>query len=192
MHAMPDEGLDFATPLAWSNWLSENQDAREVWVIYWKKGSGKPSINWQEAVVEALCWGWIDGVRKSVDEARFKQRFTPRRAGSAWSVINCAHAERLILEGRMQEAGLAAINVAKANGRWAAAYAGGMGKAEIPADFLAALQAGPEAARKAWEALDSKNRYAIYYRVTTAKKPVTRARKVTEYVGMLARGEKLI
>ncbi len=192
MRAMPDEGRDFATPLAWSTWLSENQDAREVWVIYWKKGSGKPSINWQEAVVEALCWGWIDGVRKSVDEARFKQRFTPRRAGSAWSAINCAHAERLILEGRMQEPGLAAINVAKANGRWAAAYAGGMGKAEIPADFLAALQAGPEAARKAWEELDSKNRYAIYYRVTTAKKPETRARKVTEYVDLLARGEKLM
>jgi uncharacterized protein YdeI (YjbR/CyaY-like superfamily) len=117
------DGLAFATPTDWHGWLAANHDsATEVWVMYWKKGSGQPSINWEQAVVEALCWGWIDGIRKSVDDQRFKQRFTPRRKGSIWSKINCAHVLRLTAEGRMQPPGLRAVEVAKANGQWDRAY----------------------------------------------------------------------
>lgn len=189
---MEPEALEFATPQAWNDWLRTHQDATEVWVMYWKKGSGVPSIDWQQAVVEALCWGWIDGVRKTVDATRFKQRFTPRKPNSAWSDINKAHVERLTAEGRMQAPGLAAVAVAKAKGRWDQGYSGSMAKAEIPSDFLAALDAGPPTARQAWDSLDARNRFAIYYRVTTAKRPETRARKITEFVAMLGRGERLI
>ena len=188
---MADEALEFPTPQAWNDWLAAHQDATEVWVMYWKKGTGVASIDWQQAVVEALCWGWIDGVRKAVDAARFKQRFTPRKPGSAWSEINKAHVARLIAEARMQAPGLAAVAVARANGRWDQGYSGGMARAEIPPDFLAALEAAPQAARLAWEGMNARNRFAIYYRVTTAKRAETRARKIAEFVAMLARGERL-
>ncbi len=191
MAPMADEALEFPTPQAWNDWLAAHQDATEVWVMYWKKGTGVASIDWQQAVVEALCWGWIDGVRKAVDAARFKQRFTPRKPGSAWSEINKAHVARLIAEARMQAPGLAAVAVARANGRWEQGYSGGMAKAEIPPDFLAALEAGPPSARLAWENMNARNRFAIYYRVTTAKRAETRARKIAEFVAMLARGERL-
>ncbi len=182
--------IAFATPQDWGGWLAENHASQsEVWVLYWKKSSGVASIDWQQAVVEALCWGWIDGIRKGVDDQRFIQRFTPRRARSIWSKINCAHVERLSAEGRMQAAGLAAVATAKANGQWDLAYAGGMAKTEVPADFLAAME-GPVAA--AWAALDTRNRFAMCYRITTAKRPETRAKRIAEYIGLLARGEKLV
>ncbi len=191
MGIMDREAVEFASAQAWNDWLAAHQDASEVWVMYWKKGSGTASIDWQEAVVEALCWGWIDGVRKGVDGARFKQRFTPRRAGSTWSQINKAHVERLTAEGRMRAPGLAAVAAAKANGRWDASYSGGMAKAELPAELAEALAAGPEAARTAWAGLDARNRFAIYHRVTLAKRAQTRVRKAGEYVAMLARGERI-
>ena len=181
--------LAFATPAAWHDWLAENHaTASEVWILYHKKGSGVASIDWQQAVVEALAWGWIDGVRKTQSETKWIQRFTPRKAGSAWSQINRAHAERLMAEGRMQAAGLAAVEVAQANGRWDATYSGGKG-ADLPADFLAALAAGPQAARDHFATLDAKGRYAIYYRLTTAKRPETRAKRLAEFLARLEQGK---
>jgi uncharacterized protein YdeI (YjbR/CyaY-like superfamily) len=184
------DGLPFATPSDWHGWLAANHDsATEVWVLYWRKASRQPSINWQEAVVEALCWGWIDGIRKSVDDQRFKQRFTPRRKGSIWSQINCAHAERLISEGRMQPPGLRAVEMAKANGQWDRAYGGGMASTEVPAELRNALAASPEATR-AWEVLDAKTRYAMCFRVQMPKRADTRLRKADEMMDLLVRSER--
>ena len=154
-----------------------------------KKGSGVPSITWEQAVIEALAHGWIDGVKKSVSETQWMQRFTPRKPGSAWSQKNITHAEKLIGEGRMTPAGLAQVAAAKASGRWDTAYSGGKG-AELPQDFLDAVAINPQALT-ALNTLNAKNRYAIYYRLTTAKRPETRAKKVAEFVAMLARGERL-
>ncbi len=184
-----DDTLTFATPADWYAWLAEHHaSAPEVWITYWKKASGQPSIDWQQAVVEALCWGWIDGIRKTVDDRRFKQRFTPRRPGSIWSRINRTHAERLIAEGRMQPPGLRAVEIARANGQWDKAYAGGMAKMETPPELLAALAS--TGAQAAWDALDARNRYAICHRILTAKRPETRARKAADFVAMLVRGDK--
>lgn len=187
----PDDGLTFATSAEWGNWLAAHHaDTPEVWITYWKKSSGCASIDWQQAVVEALCWGWIDGIRKSVDDQRFKQRFTPRRNGSIWSKINCAHAERLIAEGRMQPMGLRAVDMAKANGQWDRAYGVASTKAEVPAELTAALAANPQA-QPLWDRLDAKNRYAVCFRVLAPKREETRLRKADEMVAMLIRGERI-
>jgi uncharacterized protein YdeI (YjbR/CyaY-like superfamily) len=184
------EPLAFATPADWAAWLADHHASTdEVWVKIYKKSSGVPSIDWGQAVVEALAWGWIDGVKKSVSETEWGQRFTPRKAGSAWSQTNRAHAERLIAAGRMRPAGMAHVTVAQANGRWASAYAGTA--KDMPEDFLQALAEGPQAARDEYEGLNARNRYAIYYRLTTAKLPQTRAKRIVEYIAMLARGETL-
>lgn len=184
----PDEGLTFATPADWSAWLALNHaTAPDVWVTYWKKGTGKSSITWQEAVVEALCWGWIDGIRRSLDAERFTQRFTPRRPGSAWSRINRDHALRLITEGRMQPSGLRAVEAAKASGQWDKAYSA---RAEVPEDFRAAL-ALASAAQTAWQALDNRNRFAIIYRLERLRRPETRARRIDDFIAMLARGDRI-
>ena len=184
---MPDP-IPFATPADWRYWLAQNPGATECWMLLHKKASGVPSITWEQAVIEALAHGWIDGVKKSLNETQWLQRFTPRKLGSAWSQKNIAHAEKLIAEGRMTPAGMIHIEAAKTNGRWDTAYSGGKGAA-LPQDFLDAVAAGPQAAQDALKTLDTKNRYAIYYRLTTAKRPATRAKKIAEYVAMLARGE---
>lgn len=186
------EPIAFATPEQWNAWLAaHHRTATEVWVLYHKKGSGVGSIDWQQAVVEALAYGWIDGIRKTVDETRWKQRFTPRKPGSAWSAINRAHAERLIAEGRMLPAGLAQVEMARSNGRWEATYAGGKA-AEIPADFLQAVAAAPEVVQQGFAALDSRNRFAIYYRLTTAKRPETRIKRMAEFLERLAQGKPIV
>ncbi len=166
-------------------WLAANSDAPEVWVLYHKKGSGVPSIDWETAVIGALAHGWIDGIRKAVDETTFMQRFTPRKPRSSWSAKNVAHCERLIAEGKMTPRGLAQVEAARADGRWAAAY---KGTAELPEDFLAAVAENPQAA-EAFATLDAKNKFAFYYRLTSVKRPETRARKIADFVAMLARGE---
>jgi uncharacterized protein YdeI (YjbR/CyaY-like superfamily) len=181
--------IPFATPEDWSDWLTHHPAAKEVWVLLHKKATGIASITWEQAVIEALAHGWIDGVKKSHSETQWIQRFTPRKAGSAWSQKNIGHAEKLIAEGRMTPAGLAHVTAAKANGRWETAYSGGKG-AELPQDFLDAVAQNPAAA-EALKTLDAKNRYAFYYRLTTAKRPETRAKKVAEFVAMLARGERI-
>ena len=186
---MPDP-IPFATPADWRYWLAQNPGATECWMLLHKKASGVPSITWEQAVIEALAHGWIDGVKKSHNETQWLQRFTPRKPGSAWSQKNIAHAERLIAEGRRTPAGLAHVQAAKTNGRWDAAYSGGK-NADLPQDFLDAVASSPMA-QDALKTLDTKNRYAIYYRLTTVKRPETRAKKIAAYVALLARVERLI
>lgn len=183
------EPIPFATPEDWWAWLAANPDASEVWVLYHKKGTGTPSIDWPQAVEGALAHGWIDGIRRTLDERTWVQRFTPRKPGSVWSGKNVATAERLIAEGRMTPRGLAAVEAGKASGQWQLGYAGGGEAAAVPQDFLDALALGPQAAQATYAGLSTKNRYAIYYRLTTAKRPETRAKRIRDFIEMLARGE---
>ena len=182
--------LAFATPEAWEAWLAEHHAASDgVWIRFAKKGSGVPTVRYAEALDAALCFGWIDGQTKSVDETWYLQRFTPRRKRSMWSKRNREKVAALIEAGRMQPAGLAEIERAKADGRWDAAY-DSPSKAKVPEDLQAALDASPAAA-EAFGALNGVNRYAILHRVQTAKKPETRARRIAQFVAMLERGERI-
>lgn len=180
------EPLPFATPEEWWRWLATHAEAREVWVLYHKK-DGLPSIDWEQAVIGALAHGWIDGIRKTVNETQWMQRFTPRKPGSAWSAKNVAHAEKLIAEGRMTPAGLAHVTAAKADGRWEAAYSGGK-TADLPQDFLDAVAQDPTA-QATLQALKASDRFAIYYRLTTAKLPETRAKRLVGFVARLSQGQ---
>lgn len=182
------EPVAFPTPADLWVWFEAHPQSRELWLLYHRKGSQTPSVDWQQAVEVALCWGWIDGVRKTLDETRWLQRFTPRKPRSVWSQKNRATAERLIQEGRLQPAGLAQVQAAQADGRWDLAYSGGAA-AVIPADFLAAVAVAPPAAQATLATLNARSRFAIYYRVTTAKRPETRAKRIHDLVAMLARGE---
>ncbi len=180
----------FETPDSLETWLSTNHATHtELWVRIFKKDSGTPSVNWNDCVISALSWGWIDGQRKSLDETSFLQRLTPRRPKSDWSQKNCEHAERLILEGRMQPAGLAHVQAARADGRWERAYAGSADMV-ISEDFLQELHKNADAERF-FATLNRRNLYAIYHRVQTAKRSETRARRIAELVAQLARGEAL-
>ncbi len=170
------------------DWLARHHDtARELWVRVFKAASGTPSVSWTDCVVEALRFGWIDGQKQSLDALSYLQRLTPRRPRSGWSARNCAHAERLIADGRMTMAGLAQIEAAKADGRWESAYRG-QAAMVIPEDFLAALASRP-AAKACFETLDRKNLYAIYYRLHTARRAETRARRMAEILARLDSGE---
>lgn len=175
---------------AFEEWLALNHASEpEVWVKMYKKGSGQKTISWEESVIEALCWGWIDGVRKSLDDQAYLQRFTPRRPGSNWSKRNREHVERLIAAGRIQEPGLVHVRAAQADGRWEAAYAP-PSEMTVPEDFLAALEERP-AAKAFFETLNKQNRYAIAYRLRTAKKPETRQKRLEQFLDMFEKGEKL-
>ena len=180
----------FEDSAAFWNWLEQNHASEpELWLKIYKKGSGQKSINWEEAVVEALCWGWIDGIKKSLDDEAYLQRFTPRRKSSNWSKRNREHVDRLIAEGRMQEVGMVHVRAAQADGRWAAAYAPSS-EMTIPEDLLAALEERPQA-KAFFETLNRQNLYAIAYRLQTAKKPETRQRRLEQFLTMLEKGEKL-
>jgi uncharacterized protein YdeI (YjbR/CyaY-like superfamily) len=174
---------------AWRAWLGDNHAAPTgVWLVLAKKGVNEPtSLTYVQALDEALCHGWIDGQVRRGDERTFRQRFTPRRKRSEWSQRNVAHIARLEAEGRMHPAGLAAVESAKADGRWKDAYAG-PASIEVPADLAAALAAEPRA-QAMFELLSSQNRYAVLYRITKAKRSDTRARNIARFVAMLARGE---
>ena len=176
---------------AWAAWLEDRHATSSgVWLVLAKRGGSSPTrLTYQEALEEALCQGWIDGQVARRDEGSYKQRFTPRRPRSAWSKRNVELAERLIAEGRMQPAGQAAIESARSDGRWDAAYAG-PATIEVPDDLAAALAAEPKAA-ETFASLTSQNRYAILYRLATAKRAETRSRRLDEFVAMLARGETL-
>ena len=152
-----------------------------------KKGTGQATVTWDDCVIAALTWGWIDGIRKSLDEASFLQRMTPRRARSGWSQKNVQHAERLIAEGLMQAPGLAQVEAARADGRWDSAYAGSADMV-IPEDFLAALQQDP-AALAFYATLKRQQLFTIYYRLTSAKRAETRERRMAEILAKLGRGE---
>lgn len=179
----------FATPADFGAWLEQHHASEpEVWIKMYKKGSGRQSIIWREAVIEALCWGWIDGISKKLDAEAYVQRFTPRRKGSNWSKVNREHVERLTAEGRMQEAGLIHVRAAQADGRWEAAYAP-PSEMTLPEDFLLALEASPTA-KAFFDILNRQNRYAIFYRLQTAKKPETRRRRMEKILEMLEGGEK--
>jgi uncharacterized protein YdeI (YjbR/CyaY-like superfamily) len=182
--------LTVAGAAAWREWLANHSEATGVWLVLAKKGTTEPtSLSYDEALEEALCHGWIDGQVRRRDERTYRQRFTPRRARSAWSKRNVAIAQRLAAAGRMHAAGLAEVERAQADGRWEAAYAG-QASIEIPADLARALDAEP-AASAMFATLTSQNRYAILYRVETAKRADTRARRIEQYVAMLTRGETL-
>ena len=182
--------LPFPDQAAWRAWLAEHHASSDgVWIKFAKKGSGIPTVVYAEAVEESLIHGWIDGQVKRVDDDFYMQRFTPRRAQSRWSKINRAKAEKLIADGRMHPAGLAEVERAKADGRWERAYDSPT-TATVPDDLQAALDAEPAAA-KAFAELDGNNRYAILHRLQNVKRDETRARKISEYVAMLARGETI-
>lgn len=188
---MPEErsapeqsAFPFASSGAWEAWLEDNHASSDgIWIKMAKKASGIPSVSHPEALEIALCFGWIDGQRRALDEKHFLQRFTPRRRRSPWSKINAEKAQALIAAGRMRPAGLAEVERAKKDGRWDAAYAGQrlMG---VPDDLYAELDARPEAAAFFAE-LSSRNRYAILYRLNDAKRPETRARRLAKFVAML-------
>lgn len=178
----------FATQKAWATWLEKNHaTSTGLWLQLMKKGSGLKSVTYAEALDEALCYGWIDGQKRSGDEVSFLQKFTPRGKKSLWSQINREKVAGLEKEGRMQAAGRAAVDAAKADGRWDAAYAS-QSRMTIPDDFTAALAKKPKAAAF-FATLKGANRYAFLFRLQTVKKAETRARKIEEFVAMLARGE---
>jgi uncharacterized protein YdeI (YjbR/CyaY-like superfamily) len=182
--------LAFATAEEFEQWLErEHGSAAGVWLRFPRKGTGVPSVTYEEAVLAALCFGWIDGQARSLDETAWLQRYTPRRSRSIWSQINRERVARLVAEGRMRPTGLAEVERAKADGRWDAAYAP-PSTATVPPDLEAALAASPAAAA-AFAGLDGRNRYAILHRLATAKKPETRARRIVTFVGMLEKGELL-
>lgn len=174
---------------AWRRWLDANESTCDgVWLVLAKKGTTDPtSLAYQEAMVEALCSGWIDGRRRSRDEATFVQRYTPRRRSSLWSQRNIGIVETLIAEGRMRPAGLAEIERAKADGRWERAYAA-PSTMEEPEDLTAALAASPAAA-KTFGQLNGQNRYAVLHRVTTAPSATSRDNRLAKLIAMLERGE---
>ncbi|WP_395317460.1 YdeI family protein [Variovorax sp. UC74_104] len=185
-----DTPVECTNAASWARWLKRHHaSAAGVWLRIAKKDSGIASVDHPAALEEALCWGWIDGQRKSQDEQYFLQRFTPRTKRSTWSQINRDKVMKLIDEGRMQPAGHAEIERAKADGRWDAAYEG-VAKATVPPDLQAALDADKKAA-KFFATLDSRNRFAVLFRTQSAKKPETRARRIAQFVEMLAKGEKI-
>jgi uncharacterized protein YdeI (YjbR/CyaY-like superfamily) len=188
-NSTPDSELVVRDVRAWRAWLRKHHAEPDgVWLVLAKKGTREPtSLTYDEALEEALCHGWIDGQVRRRDDDTYRQRFTPRRARSPWSKRNVGIAERLVAEGRMQPAGAAEVERAKADGRWEAAYAG-PATIEVPDDLAAALAAEPKA-QALFDVLTSQNRYAVLYRVTTAKRADTRSRRIAEFVAMLARGE---
>src|SRR5512142_1083507 len=182
--------LPFANKKKWADWLTKEHDRSVgVWLKLAKKDSGIRSLTYEEALDVALCYGWIDGQKKGFDEKYWLQKFTPRGSKSIWSKINTEKAERLIANGEMQPAGIKAIELAKQDGRWAAAYAS-QKNISISEDFQAALNKNKKA-KAFFEALNSANRYAILFRIHNAKKSETRARKIQEFIEMLERGEKI-
>ena len=183
-----NEILSFRSSGEFHKWMAANHRRCDgIWLRIFKKDSGEPTVTYAEALDEALCHGWIDGLKQSHDELSWRQRFTPRRPKSGWSKINTRHAERLIKAGRMKTAGQAQIDAAKKDGRWASAY-DSSSEATFPEDFLTAIRRNKKA-NAFFESLSRTNRYAIAYRLQTAKKPETRQRRMEAILAMLKRGE---
>jgi uncharacterized protein YdeI (YjbR/CyaY-like superfamily) len=188
MGMVVDDPALFRNAKAFEAWLKKHHAKSDgLWLMIAKRGADEPSVTYAEAVEIALCWGWIDGQKKGLDEQHFLQRFTPRRARSIWSKINVDKVAALIEAGRMEPAGLAQVEAAKADGRWAQAYDGAK-TATVPDDLVAALAAIPPA-KAFFATLNASNRYAVLWRIQTAVKPETRARRIAQLVDMLARGE---
>ena len=190
----PKKIKTFKNEAAFEAWMRSNHAREtEIWLRIYKKSSGKPTVTNAEALDVALCWGWIDGIRKALDEESFLQRYTPRRARSIWSQINRDHVARLTKAGRMQPAGQRQVAAAKADGRWAAAYAPirSASKASIPADLLAAIEADPRAL-ETFRTLGRMNLFGLAFRTNNMKTAAGRARKIASLVEMLARGETIV
>ncbi len=183
-----DGSLLFPSQGAFAQWLEAHHKSSDgVWLQHAKKGAPVPSVTYQEALEVALCFGWIDGQKRSLDAHHFLQRWTPRRARSLWSKVNRDKVLRYIGEGKMQPSGMAEIERAKQDGRWDAAY-DSSSTASVPAELLAAFEAHPGAA-EFFASLSAQNRYAVLFRLQTAKKAETKLRKAQEYAAMLARHE---
>lgn len=190
IHVDPAHVREFVDADAFHAWLAENHDtASEVWIKIHKVGSGLPSINARQAIDVVLCWGWIDGVKKSFDEKSFLQRYTPRGKKSLWSQINVDNVARLIAEGRMTPHGLREVEAAKADGRWDRAYGSGQGM-KIHDDLQAAIDASPKA-KAMLATLSAQNRFALAFRVHNLKTEAGRKKKIAEFVAMLERGETI-
>jgi uncharacterized protein YdeI (YjbR/CyaY-like superfamily) len=184
------EALHFDHQAAWAHWLAEHHaSSGGVWLRHAKKGAPQGSVSHAEALEVALCFGWIDGQRRSLDQHYWLQRWVPRGAKSIWSKINRDKALGYIAQGKMQPAGLKEIERARADGRWDAAYDSAT-SSEIPPDLQAAFDAHPGAA-EFFATVSAQNRYAVLFRIQTAKQPATRAKKIEQYAQMLARGETL-
>jgi uncharacterized protein YdeI (YjbR/CyaY-like superfamily) len=191
---MPDEmhspTLTFTNQEAWEAWLDANGEAASgVWLRIAKRSAGESTVSYAQALESALCYGWIDGQKQADSEHYWLQRFTPRTANSIWSRINKAKAEALIAAGRMGPAGLRAIERARRDGRWEAAYSSASTSA-VPDDLQQALDSNPNA-RQFFATLNSRNRYAILFRIQNVKKAETRAKKISQFIDMLNNGEKL-
>jgi len=186
----PAKVHEFADGDSFYDWLAKHHDREtEVWIKMHKVGSGLASIRPTEAIDAVLCWGWIDAVRKGLDETSFLQRYTPRGRRSIWSQINVDNVARLIAEGRMTAAGLKEVEAAKADGRWDRAYASGKDMA-IPDDLQAAIDASPKAKAMAGK-LSAQNRFALAFRTHNMKTEAGRRKKIETFVAMLERGETI-
>jgi uncharacterized protein YdeI (YjbR/CyaY-like superfamily) len=182
--------LLFSSKEDWRHWLKHNHaQPLGVWLKHAKKASGKTSVSYQEALEEALCYGWIDSQKQTYNSDYYLQKFTPRGPKSVWSKINVAKVESLVKSGKMQAAGLAAVNLAKQDGRWDAAY-DAPSTATVPEDFQAALEKNPTA-KQFFATLNKANVYAFCWRIQTAKKPETRSARIDKFIAMLNRNEKL-
>jgi len=184
----------FRSEAAFEAWLrAHHARETEVWLRIYKKAAGTPTVTHVRALDVALCWGWIDGIRKSFDDVSFLQRFTPRRARSMWSQVNREHVRRLTAAARMQPPGQQQIDAARADGRWDAAYAPirAASAASMPDDLRAAIDANPRA-RRTFDTLGRMNLFALVFRTNNMKTPDGRARKIASLVAMLARGETIV
>lgn len=180
--------LSFSCSNDFAKWLEANHATeKELWVKIFKKNTNIPSVTWDDVVIESLCWGWIDGIKKSVDEKAYLQRITPRKAGSNWSKRNTEHVARLIEQSKMQEPGLIHVNAAKADGRWDQAYK--TSEMEVPEDFIEALNALPKA-QFFYDSLTKSSRFIIAYGLLSAKKPETRQRRFEKYMDQLLQNKK--
>jgi uncharacterized protein YdeI (YjbR/CyaY-like superfamily) len=190
----PRKIKSFKTEAAFEAWLSRNHAREtEIWLKVHKKGSGLPTVTSAQALDVALCWGWIDGIRKGFDERSFLQRYTPRTARSIWSQINRGHVARLTAAGRMSPHGRRQVDAAKADGRWDAAYAPMRSATAdtMPADLRAAIEANPRA-RTTFRTLGRQNLFSLAFRTNSMKTAAGRARKIAALVAMLARGETIV
>jgi uncharacterized protein YdeI (YjbR/CyaY-like superfamily) len=186
-----DKVIAFKSQQAFEAWLARNHGTvGGIWLRIYKKGSGEKTVTYAEALDVALCHGWIDGLKRTYDDVSFIQRFTPRRTRSAWSKVNVGHVERLAREGRMQPPGLAAVEAAKRDGRWARAYDSPR-NAKVPDDFVQELKKD-KAAYAFYQTLNRLNHYAIAYRLGSAKKPETRERRKQLFLEMMAKGQKIV
>jgi uncharacterized protein YdeI (YjbR/CyaY-like superfamily) len=182
--------MSFVTQHDWETWLKEHHtDTKGIWLKLAKKAAGTPSVSYAEALDSALCYGWIDGQKATFDDKYWLQKFTPRGARSIWSKVNCDKATALIAEGRMQPAGLRQVELARSDGRWEAAYES-QSKITIPDDFQRELDKN-QRAKEFFSTLDSANRYAILFRIQTAKKPETRSARIQKFIEMLSHHQKL-